>query len=70
MGAHPHQDPHKSHPVKKNTSPKHAHIMLTPLNPTFIHMYSKTGVCRVYIIVLISAQKHCGYLLELPVRQF
>ena len=35
---------------------KHAYIILTPFNPTFT--YSKTGVTGIYIIFLISAQKH------------
>ena len=38
------------------TSRKHAYITLTPLNPTFIIV--KLGFTGVYIIFLISAQKH------------
>ena len=44
--------------MSKNTcspSPKHAYKMLTPETPL---LYNKTGVYKVYIIVLISAQKH------------
>ena len=41
------------------SSRKHAYIILTPLNPTFIHFYIvKLGFTEVYIIFLISAQKH------------
>ena len=38
------------------SSLKHAYIMLTPLNPTFFIV--KLGFTEVYIIFLISAQKH------------
>ena len=47
----------------KNTSQKHAFIILIPLNPTFIQFKG------VYIIFLISAQNiDCGYSLETPRR--
>ena len=39
----------------QRTSRKHARVMYTPLNPTFI--YSKTGVCRGIPIFLIFAPK-------------
>ena len=42
-------------PLIVKTSRKHAYIVLTPLNPT---LYGETGVYRVYINFLISAQKH------------
>ena len=41
---------------KQNPSRKHAYIMLTPLNHHFYIV--KMGFTGVYIIVLISAQKH------------
>ena len=41
---------------KNNSSRKHAYIMLTPVNPTFIIV--KLGFAGVYIIFLISTQKH------------
>ena len=44
-----------AHKRPNKPSRKHAYIILTPLNPT---LHSKTGVYRVYIIFLISAQKH------------
>ena len=37
------------------SSRKHAYIILTPLT---LLLYSKTGVTGVYLIFLISAQKH------------
>ena len=50
-------------------SRKHAYIMLTPLNPTFIHCIVKLGFTGVYIIFLISAQNiDCEYSLEPPRR--
>ena len=39
------------------SSRKHAYIILTPLNPTFIYIV-KLGFTGVYIIFFISAQKH------------
>ena len=44
------------------TSRKHAYIILTPLNPTFIIV--KLGFTGVYIIFLISAQKHRLWVLS------
>ena len=38
------------------SSQKHAYMILTPLNPTFIQQ--NWGFTGVYIIFLISAQKH------------
>ena len=50
------------------TSRKHSYIILTPLNPTFIYIV-KLGFTGVYIIFLISAQKHrLWYSLEPPRR--
>ena len=50
------------------TSRKHANIILTSLNPTYIVKLGFTGV-HVYIIFLISAQKHrLWYSLEPPRR--
>ena len=48
------------HPARPQsiTSRKHTYIILTPLNPTSI--YSKMGFTGIYIIFLISAQKHSG----------
>ena len=46
------------------SSRKHAYIILTPLNPTFV---VKLGLTGLYIIFLISAQNiDWGYLLEPP----
>ena len=46
-------------------SRKHAYIILTPLNTTFIQ--SKLGFTGVYIIFLFLLKSvDCGYLLELP----
>ena len=51
----------------KVPSRKHAYIILTPLNPTFLIV--KLGFTRVYIIFLISAEKHrLWYSLEPPRR--
>ena len=58
-------------PVEKNdrsweSSLKHAYIILTPLNPTYI---VKLGFTGVYFIFLISAKSiDCGYSLEPPRR--
>ena len=49
-----------------NSSRKHAYIILTSLNPTFI---VKLGFTGVYIIFLMSAENiNCGYSLEPPRR--
>ena len=39
------------------SSRKHAYIILSPLNPIFIYIV-KLGFTGVYIIFLISAEKH------------
>ena len=50
--------------VASGSSRKHANIILTPLNPTFI---VKPGFTGVVIIFHISAQNiDCGYSLEPP----
>ena len=49
-------------------SRKHAYIILTPLNPTFI-IIVKLGFTGVYIIFLILLKNiDCGYSLEPPLR--
>ena len=60
----------KSTSAEKRAARKHAYIMLTPLNPTFIKV--KLGFTGVYIIVLIYAQKHRLWVLirTASLRQF
>ena len=49
-------------------SRKHAYIILTPINPTFIYMHVvKLGFTGVFIIFLISVQNiDCAHSLEPP----
>ena len=57
----------KVSPKIKNPSLKHAYIMLTSLKPYFYTVLVKLGFAGLYIIFLISAQKHkLWYSLELP----
>ena len=53
----PDQTPNMWHPIRiYAASRKHAYIILTPLNPYFY--VAKLGFTGVYIIYLISAEKH------------
>ena len=48
------------------TSRKHAYIILTPLNPTYIVKLGFTGVSIIFLILLENID--CGYSLEPPHR--
>ena len=49
------------------TSQKHAYIILTPLNPTFIYQNWGLQGCTLFFLFLLK-NKECGYSLELPRR--
>ena len=58
----------RAQPIFWEASWKQAYIILTPLNPTFI--WKKLGFTGVYIIFLISAQKHRLWVLVRTASMF